>query len=269
MTTIRTRRLPSVLSIAGSDPGGGAGIQADLKTFAAFRLHGLSVITAITAQNMRQVSAVHNVPARVVEQQLQALFADFDIRAVKIGMLGSAANVVAVAEFLRSSGVRNVVLDPVLASSSGARLLSTRGVSALRETLIPLTNVFTPNLPEAEALLGRRVRSADDARRAAQDLRRLGARAVLLKGGHGHGAMLCDYLADARGIHEFRHARLPIQAHGTGCVLSAAIAAGLALGHARLAAIRVAQDYLQHALHASYRPGKGPIRALNHAAFCQ
>ena len=263
MSRLRLRsRAPAVLTIAGSDSGGGAGIQADLKTFAAFGLHGLSAITAVTAQNTREVISIHRVPPREVERQLQALFEDFRIRAVKIGMLGSAANVAVVAAVLLRVRARNVVVDPVLVSSSGARLLSTRGLDALRQELIPLAEMLTPNLAEAEALLGRRLTSADDRRHAARDLLDLGARSILLKGGHGAGTRVCDYLADARGLREFRHARLPISAHGTGCVLSAAIAAGLAQGHLRLAAVQAAQTFLQRALRGSYRVGKGSVHSL-------
>ena len=250
----------SVLTIAGSDSGGAAGIQADLKTFAAFGTHGLSAIAAFTAQNLDSVLSIHRVPSHALEHQLQALFAGFDIAAVKIGMLGSAANVAAVAATLRAVRASNVVLDPVLASTSGAALLSARGVRALREQLIPLADVLTPNLPEAEILLGS---SVSDVEAAAHELRALGAHAVLLKGGHARGRIVRDVLVDARGVEEFRHPRLAVRARGTGCVLSSAIACGLAGGQSTRGAIASAEEFLQAALHANYRPTRGPQAVLD------
>ena len=254
--------LLSVLTIAGSDSAGAAGIQADLKTIAAFGLHGVCAATAVTAQNMHRVYAAHVVPAREVERQLHALFADFTVGAVKIGMLGSAANVRAVAAVLRKARPPHVVLDPVLASSSGTPLLAARALSVLRTELIPLADVLTPNLPEAQILLQRRVRNTDAAS-AACDLLHLGARAVLLKGGHGRGHIVSDVLAQRGGMHEFRHERLGLRARGTGCVLSSAVAAGLAQGRPLLAAVAAAQEFLQRALRASYRPGRRAINALD------
>jgi hydroxymethylpyrimidine/phosphomethylpyrimidine kinase len=251
---------PNVLTIAGSDSGGASGIQADLKTFAAFGVHGLSAIAAVTAQNMDSLMSIHRVPPHELERQLQALFAGFDIAAVKIGMLGSSANVIAVAAALRAARARNVVLDPVLASTSGAALLSARGVRALREQLVPLADVLTPNLPEAQVLLGSRVRDADA---AARELRALGARAVLLKGGHARGRVVRDVLADARGGGEFLHTRLSVRARGTGCVLSSAIACGLAAGRSARAAVAAAEEFLQTALRASYTPTRGARRVLD------
>ena len=256
-------RVVSALTIAGSDSSGGAGIQADLKTFASFGLHGLSAITAVTAQNMRQVVAIHRVPAKQVEQQLCAVFGDFPIAAVKIGMLGSAATTSAVARFLREHCKAPIVLDPVLISSSGTRLLPARALAVLREELIPLADMLTPNVPEAESLLGRRLATPKDLREAARDLLGLGAKSILLKGGHHEGDPVCDYLVDARRTCVFRHARMPILAHGTGCVLSAAIAAGLARGRTPVAAVRAAEEYLQMALQGAYRAGKGAICALS------
>jgi hydroxymethylpyrimidine/phosphomethylpyrimidine kinase len=251
------------LSIAGSDSSGGAGIQADLKTFAAFGIHGLSAITAVTAQNMHEVRAIHRVPVRQVEQQLRAVFEEFPIAAVKIGMLGSAAMITAVAFFLRAHCRAPIVLDPVLVASSGRRLLPAKAVAALREELIPLADVLTPNVPEAVALLGRRLLTPDDLCEAARDLLGLGAKSILLKGGHHDGDPVCDYLVDASGTRTFRHARLAVTARGTGCVLSAAIAAGLARGRSREATVRAAEQYLQTALRDAYRTGKSTIRMLS------
>jgi hydroxymethylpyrimidine/phosphomethylpyrimidine kinase len=255
-----SRRAISVLSIAGSDSGGGAGIQADLKTFAAFGLHGLTAITAVTAQNTRRVASIMQVPARELLSQLEALFDDFDIRAVKIGMLGSRANISAVSDFLRQRAIKNVVLDPVLVASSGTRLLPAGSVAALREELIPLADLITPNLPEAHVLLGDDAQGADAARR----LLALGARAVLLKGGHASGDVVRDFLATSRGVREFRHARRLHDAHGTGCVLASAIAAHLARGDQMASAVVGAEKYLQKALASSYRAGKSSTRLLGH-----
>ena len=255
-------KVPSVLAIAGSDSGGCAGIQADLKTFAAFGLHGVSVITAVTAQNTREISSIHRVPVQQIERQLLALFADFDIAAVKIGMLGSAPAICVVADFLRERCRAPIVLDPVLVSSSGSRLLPARAIDALRAKLIPLAEMLTPHVPEAAALLARSLTTPDDLRKAARDLLDLGANSILLKGGHYNVDPVCDYLVDASRSQTFRHARLPIHARGTGCVLSAAIAAGLAHGRTRTAAVRAAEDYLQTALRRAYRAGKSALRVL-------
>ena len=257
-TTVRC-----ALTIAGSDSSGCAGIQADLKTFAAFQIHGLSAITAVTAQNMHEVRAIHRVPVRHVEQQLRAVFEEFPIGAVKIGMLGSAATITAIASFLREHCRVPIVLDPVLVSSSGRRLLPAKALAVLREELIPLADLLTPNVPEAAALVDRRLTTADDLREAAHDLLGFGAKSILLKGGHHAGDPVCDYLVDASGTRTFRHARMPIAARGTGCVLSAAITAGLAFGRSRAAAVRAAEQYLQIALRDAYRTGGSKIRALS------
>lgn len=256
------RRHASVLTIAGSDSGGGAGIQADLKTFAAFDLHGLSAITAVTAQNTRQIASSFCLPSKTVIAQIQALFDDFDIRAVKIGMLGSAANVDAVARTLVHVRAKNIVLDPVLIASSGMPLLAPQGLLAMRRNLLPIVDVLTPNLPEAETLLGRRLANANARRAATRELIGCGPKAVLLKGGHAQGAHVSDYLAHASGESELRHPRLPIRAHGTGCVLSAAIAAGLALDRPLRDAVADAEEFLRDALVHSYRAGKGAPRVL-------
>ena len=249
----------SVLTIAGSDSSGGAGVAADLKTFAAFGVHGLAAITAVTTQTSRRVQAIHRIPAAQVRAQVEAAFADFRVGAVKIGMLGSAPIARTVAAALRAATPRHIVLDPVLASSSGMALLSKPGLRILREELLPLATLLTPNLPEAEILLGRRIR---DPLRAAQDLRALGACAVLLKGGHARGREVCDVLCDRRGTVEFRHRRLPLRARGTGCTLASAIAAGLALGRSLRAAAADAEVFLQRALAGSFPAGTGRARIL-------
>ncbi|WP_243041431.1 bifunctional hydroxymethylpyrimidine kinase/phosphomethylpyrimidine kinase [Dyella sedimenti] len=255
---------PIALTIAGSDSGGGAGIQADLKTFHARGVHGLSVIAAITSQNTRGVSAVHTVPLRHIRSQLDAVFGDFPIGAVKTGMLGSAAVVRLVARAMRARQPAWLVVDPVMIATSGARLLDKDAVRAMVEELIPLADVLTPNLPEAEALLGRKLRLPREVDRAGEDLLGLGAGAVLLKGGHSSERDVVDRLYDARGVMELRHPRLRIEGHGTGCTLASAVAAELAKGRAPRAAVRSAVAYVQRALRRGYRPGGGPVHVLGH-----
>lgn len=257
------KRLPIALTIAGSDSGGLAGLQADLKTFAAFGVHGLSAITAITAQNSMKVRAVHVLRAGVLLDQLEALCADFDIAAVKVGMLGNTANVRVVADWLRRQQPRSVVLDPVLISTSGSRLLSARALSVLRDELLPLSSLVTPNLPEAEALLGRRLDGADRLHDIAAEMQRMGARATLLKGGHADGTTTVrDIYVDARGSLEFEHLRLPYTARGTGCTLASAITAGLARNPSLRSAVRQAESYLQTCYARAAPIGRGGMRAL-------
>ena len=248
--------MPCALAIAGADPSGAAGIHADLRTFAALGVHGLGAIAAVTAQNSRRVIASSAVRHAQLSDQLRALSEDFDIAAIKIGMLASAQNIGAVAAFLRESAARNVVLDPVLVSSSGAALLPAAAQRALAG-LFPQVDLVTPNRPEAAALLGRTM----PARRAVRALRDLGAPAVLLKGGHARGAIV-DYFADADGVREIRHARLPFSARGTGCVLSSAIASYLARGLKMAHAVDAAEVFLQRALRNSRLAGRSAKRFL-------
>jgi hydroxymethylpyrimidine/phosphomethylpyrimidine kinase len=258
-------RVRSVLSIAGSDSGGGAGIQADLKTIAAHGLHGTCAITAVTAQNTRGVTAVHTCPPQVVRAQIDALFDDFDIAAVKIGMLAGRELIEAVAAALAAGPALPVVLDPVMVASSGARLLEADAIGALRERLFPLCTLVTPNLPEAALLLGRpeSVVAADMAAAAAA-LLALGAPAVLLKGGHRPGGVVLDRLQLPGADFEFLHPRLAVEGHGTGCTLSAAVACGLARGDPLPDACRAAGDYVHGALRAAYRPGRARLAVLGH-----
>ena len=258
------RRLPVVLSIAGSDSGGLAGLQADLKTFEAHGVHGVCAVTAITAQNSRAIASVRVVPAATLLAQLEALRGDFDIAAVKIGMLGSTANVRAVAHWLRRQGHENVVLDPVFVSTSGRRLLSAHGMAALRDELLPLARVVTPNVPEAEILLARSLADAAGLREAASELLRSGGAAVLLKGGHfgARTPAVYDYFADARGIVRFAHPRLPIAVRGTGCALASAIAAGLAKKLSVRRAVREAEEYLQDCYRRAMPIGRGTAHVL-------
>ena len=251
-----------VLTIAGSDSGGGAGIQADLKTFAALECYGTSAITALTAQNTLGVRAIHPVPPEFAAAQIAAVFEDIGADAVKIGMLHSARLIRAVAEALRRYEARNIVLDPVMVAQSGDRLLESDAVGAIREHLMPLAEVVTPNIPEAEVLTGRRISGSAEMQAAAQELAGCGSRAVLLKGGHLEAADSSDLLWLCR---EDRWVTLPAgripsrNTHGTGCTLSSAIAAYLARGADLETAVRRAKAYITAALQAgaAYQLGGG------------
>jgi hydroxymethylpyrimidine/phosphomethylpyrimidine kinase len=257
--------IANVLTIAGSDSGGGAGIQADLKTFSALGVYGCSVITALTAQNTRAVTAIHDVPPEFVTAQLDAVFDDIEIAAVKIGMLSHPAVITAVADGLERHGARNIVLDPVMVAKSGDRLLREDAVSALKERLLPLAMLITPNLPEAGVLLD--LEPAQDEPgmiQMAEALRALGPQAVLVKGGHLEGPESIDVLEDGGEPQVLIAPRIATSnTHGTGCTLSSAIAALLARGHELHEAVRAAKAYLTDALRASDRlrvgHGHGPV----------
>ena len=258
------------LTIAGSDSGGGAGIQADLKTFAAHGVHGLSAIAALTAQNTRGVTAIHVPPVAFLRAQIDACFDDFGfdnggIGAVKLGMLANVEVIHAVADALERYRPEHIVLDPVMVATSGARLLEADALDALRTRLIPLATILTPNIPEAELLLGHSIADADAADAALAELLSLGSRAVLLKGGHlpGSGSMV-DRYADIAKTKRFVHDRLDLTAHGTGCTLASAITANLCLGKSLLAACNAATDYVHGALRNAYRPSKSEVVVLNH-----
>jgi len=258
------------LTIAGSDSGGGAGIQADLKTFAAHGVHGLSAIAALTAQHTRGVTAVHVPPVDFLRAQIDACFGDFTIGAVKLGMLANAEAVRAVADALGAHRPPVVVLDPVMVATSGARLLDPDALDALRSRLLPLATVLTPNIPEAELLLGRPIAdgaAADDAVRA---LHALGPRAVLLKGGHlDEGASVVDRYFDGTADTRFLHGRIAVEGHGTGCTLASAIAANLCRGLPPADACRAATDYVAEALRLGHRPGRGAVTVLDHFGASQ
>ncbi len=256
---------PNALTIAGSDSGGGAGIQADLKTFAAHGVHGLSALAALTAQHTRGVTAVHVPPIDFLRAQIDACFDDFDIRVVKLGMLADADVIAAVADALMRKPQTTVVLDPVMVATSGARLLAADALDALRARLLPLATVVTPNIPEAELLLDRRILTAQDAEDAADAMVALGAKAALVKGGHlpVEGPVV-DRLHTRDARHAFEHPRLALDAHGTGCTLASAIAARLALGDGIADACSAATDYVHRALQAGYRPGRGDVLVLDH-----
>jgi len=252
------------LTIAGSDSGGGAGIQADLKTFHQFGVHGTSVIVALTAQNTRGVRSVHPVPAGMVDDQLAALAEDLPPAALKTGMLASAALVTQVVDAIRRYGWSQVVVDPVMAATSGDRLLDAEAETVVREALLPLAAVVTPNLAEASILAGMEVRDLASMERAGRRILDLGAAAVLVKGGHLTDETLVDLLVAAPATRRFEHPRIATTStHGTGCTLSAAITAGLALGQPLETAVSNGIDYVQRALVAA--PGLGGGHGpLNH-----
>ncbi|MBE3603108.1 bifunctional hydroxymethylpyrimidine kinase/phosphomethylpyrimidine kinase [bacterium] len=258
------------MSIAGSDPGGGAGLQADLKTFAAFRVHGFSVITAVIAQNSRAVAAVQPVAPAMVARQIEALSAERRPDALKTGALADAAIVRAVARAIVRVKLPAPVVDPVFVSSAGVRLLEPAGERALAKTLLPLARIVTPNLHEAEALARIEIDGPEAARAAARTIFRMGPRAVLIKGGHpprksAPTRKLVDLLFDGRGFTEYDVRRIPGDgAHGTGCAFSAAIAASLARGMTLDEAIRAAQRYLTRALRGAYRLSAAGRPLLDH-----
>ena len=247
------------LTIAGSDSGGGAGIQADLKTFSALGVYGASVITALTAQNTRGVVAISEVPPAFVAAQIDAVLGDIGADAVKIGMLSSSEIIAAVADRLRAHGVAKLVLDPVMVAKSGHALLRPEAVAALKELLLPLAFLVTPNLPEAEVLVGHRVATEGEIREAAREIRALGARNVLVKGGHrSETEDALDVLYDGECYRELRTPRIETpHTHGTGCTYSSAIAAGLAKGLEIGEAVGQAKAYLQGAIEAAEPIGEG------------
>jgi hydroxymethylpyrimidine/phosphomethylpyrimidine kinase len=251
--------MPVALTIAGSDSSGGAGIQADLKTFAALGVYGASVITALTAQNTTGVSGIHPVPPAFVTAQIDAVFSDLTVAAVKIGMAAQLASIDAVAAGLTRWSPRHVVLDPVMVASSGDRLLAPDAVEALRTKLVPRALLITPNLPEAAALLDQPVAQSEaEIARQGQLLLAMGCRAVLIKGGHGQGSESVDYLIDPAGTIALSAPRLATRnTHGTGCSLSSAIAAGLAKGEDLATAVRHAKAWISAAIAAADRLGVG------------
>ena len=252
-----TARAPIALTIAGSDSGGGAGIQADLKTFSAFGVYGASVITAVTAQNTRVVTAIHELPPEFVAEQIDAVAADFEIAATKTGMLANAEIIELVAAKVRAHDLHPLVVDPVMVAKSGDRLLREDALAALRDRLLPLATVLTPNIPEAEVLLDRPIASWDDMRAAAEELVQLGAQAVVIKGGHREGPAT-DLLFDGKEFHEFTASRVDTTStHGTGCTFASAIAAALAKGETTRDAVAMAKAYVTKAIQSAYPVGHG------------
>jgi hydroxymethylpyrimidine/phosphomethylpyrimidine kinase len=268
--------MRTALTIAGSDSGGGAGIQADLKTFAAHAVYGTCAITAITAQNTSGVEAIAPLSADIVSAQIEAVAGDIALNVTKVGMLATAAIVEAVAAAIESLDLPLVVVDPVMVSSTGQRLLDADGVQALCSELLPLARVVTPNIPEAEALSGRRIQTMADAREAAKRIQEMGPRAVIITGGHAlshqspapsaqpPASRVVDVLLDDHEWHEFsvdRVAAPPL--HGTGCTYAAAVAAGLALERSLAEAALSAQHYVVEAIRGATAVGRGRV-PLNH-----
>ena len=256
--------MRTALTIAGSDSGGGAGIQADLKTFAAMGVHGTSAITAVTAQNTVAVTAVHVVPVEIVVAQIEAVVGDLGCDAVKTGMLATEAIVTAVAEAIARLRLPNVVVDPVMVAKSGDHLLAASAVDAVRRALVPRARVVTPNVPEAEVLTGLTIRTPADAVAAAHAIQAMGAQAVIVKGGHLDGDDIVDTLVEAGRAVQIVGARVAgVHTHGTGCTFAAAIAARLALGDSVEEAARAAQAFVRGAMRAGVPLGAGH-RPLNH-----
>lgn len=245
------------LTIAGSDSGGGAGIQADLKTFAALGVYGSSVITAITAQNTVGVTAVHEIPTEVVAAQLDAVMSDIGADAAKTGMLSSPEIVRTVADGVRRHGIERLVVDPVMVAKSGDRLLREEAVEAVKTALLPVAYVVTPNLPEAEVLTGQSIQTEADMEEAARAIHAMGPQIVVVKGGHLEGDPV-DVIYDGATFERLRMPRVDTpHTHGTGCTFAAAITARLAAGRPPLTAIAEAKEYLYQALLHAYRVGAG------------
>ena len=254
---------PKAMTIAGSDSGGGAGIQADLKTFAALGVYGTSVLTAITAQNTLGVAGVHEVPVDMVAAQIEAVFSDIGADAVKTGMLSSRDIIETVARELARFRVEKLVVDPVMVAKSGDRLLREGAVDALKRRLLPLASVVTPNIPEAETLAGMRIVSGDDASLAAQRIAGMGAASVVVKGGHLPGPPV-DLFYDGREFREFNGPRIDTKnTHGSGCTFASALAAGLAKGMEVVDAVGAAKEYVTEAIRHSLEIGSGH-GPLNH-----
>lgn len=256
--------IPVALTIAGSDSGGGAGIQADVKTFAALGVHATSAITAVTAQNTLTVTDILEVSPGMVIAQIDAVVSDFDVMATKTGMLASSKVIEAVAAAITKHRLPNLVVDPVMIAKGGASLLRDDALGALRVLLLPLATVITPNLPEAEVILGRLVRTLDERRQAARALVALGAHAAVVKGGHSEDDVT-DIYWDGIEMVELTGTRFPTtNTHGSGCVFSAAIAAGLAKGLAPLAAVKGAKEFISAAIEHSLELGfgHGPVNPM-------
>ncbi len=250
-------KVPKALTIAGSDSGGGAGIQADLKAFFALGVHGSSVITAITAQNTKEVTAVHNVPIGIIEKQIDAVLSDIGADAVKIGMLSNAGIVKSVASSLKKYKIKNIILDTVMVSASGAKLLEDSAVDSLKEELIPLALIVTPNIPEAESLADFKIKRIEDVKKAAKEIMKLGCKSVLIKGGHLNmgNDIVFDVFYDGKNFMEIKNKKINKKGHGTGCTLSSAIAANIAKGFKLTEAVRHAISYVHNALEKGYKVG--------------
>jgi len=260
------KKLPVALTIAGSDPSGGAGIQADIKTFTALGVYGQSVITSLTAQNIFEVTAIQDIPPAFVAKQIDALYNDLGFDSVKIGMLSNKKIIGIVAEKIKQYKIKNVVLDPVIVATSGALLLNKNAIGLLKSELIPRSLVITPNIHEAEVLTGKTIRETESIKQAASELRELGCPYVLIKGGHRRDTVNSnDLLYDGKSFTEFRAKRLSsINFHGTGCTFSAAICAGLALGKDLENAVRSAKKFVSISLARSLGYKKKQRRLIHY-----
>ncbi len=261
------RKPPSALTIAGSDSGAGAGVQADLKTFAALGVYGTSVLTAITAQNTVAVTAVHEIPTDVIEAQIDAVVSDIGADATKTGMLSSSPIIECVTASLKKyagiPGLRRLVVDPVMVAKSGDSLLQEEAVGALRDLLLPMAAVVTPNIPEAETLTGLTISTDDDVRKAAKEIVAMGAASVVVKGGHREGPAT-DVYYDGSSFREFTSPRFEtVNTHGTGCTFASAVAAGLAKGLSNKDAVGQAKEFVTEAIRDSFPIGQGH-GPLNH-----
>ncbi len=249
---------PILLTIAGFDPSCGAGVAADLKTFAAHGCYGIAAITSLTVQNTQKVEAVHNTPSAELREQLEVLVADCEIAAVKVGMLGNRGNAVVVAEFLDAHKFAHIVHDPVMKSSSGSELLDTGGINYIVAELLKKSSIITPNVPEAEVLTGITIKDVADMEAAARKLVEMGAQAAIVKGGHMEKAI--DVLFDGAEIKQLSGDRVKLEStHGTGCTFASAIAAQLAAGRSLIEAITLAKAYVVKAMEKAYAIGKGRV----------
>lgn len=255
--------VPAVLTIAGSDSGGGAGIQADLKTFSAFKVYGTCAITAITAQNTKNVVDVHEVPIDIIISQISTVLEDIKVDVIKTGMLSSNAIIESVTSYLAETQPKPLVVDPVMVSKSGHKLLMDDAVSALTKQLLPLATVVTPNVPEAEVLSGIKIQSIHDSHEAARRIISLGSKSVIIKGGHLEGPPI-DLFYDGYTFQEFSGQRIKTKnTHGTGCTFASAIAANLARGEDIIKAIEKSKQYVTNAIRQTYQIGHGN-GPLNH-----
>ena len=255
--------IAKAMTVAGSDSGGGAGVQADLKSFAAFGVYGTSVITAITAQNTIGVTDIHEAPVEVIAAQIKAVLTDIGAHAVKTGMLSSSSIIETVAGELSYFQVRRLVVDPVMVAKSGDSLLRDDAVDVLRKKLLPIATVVTPNIPEAEVLTGMPISSSEEVRRAAARIVEMGASSVVVKGGHLEGPAV-DLFYDGKEYRDFSAERIDTKnTHGTGCTFAASVAAGLAKGLEVVDAVAAAKAYVTEAIRTSFEIGKGH-GPLNH-----
>lgn len=249
--------MKNVLTIAGSDSCGGAGIQADLKTFSALGTYGMSVITAVTAQNTQGVLDVQDISPDIVEKQIEAIYEDINVDAVKIGMVSNSITIKTIAKNLKKYNAKNIVLDPVMISKSGYDLLKPEAKSALIKKLIPLATIITPNIPEAEEISEIKINNIDDMKKASNKIYEMGPKFVLVKGGHLNDTA-DDVLFDGENIKIFEGVKLKTKnTHGTGCTLSSAIASYIALGYSVYDAVKFAKDYITTAIKHSFSIGKG------------